>query len=176
MGHGRPTLSMVERVNLVDPTGILEKLLNLRDPGFWKDSATEARLSERAKWLSESGTFVIAIFVAMLQSFVFIKFRRRYLEHLSLALNVTTFILLCTAFGKLFVIIFYKGNHSDVEAWLQTLLALIALPIYWFFSTKRFYEIKPIWALLSAAAMTFGVAVIALFLNIISLAILIITA
>jgi len=107
---------------------------------------------------------------------VFARLQRRYLEHLALALNVLTFYLLCNAIGQVLILAIYRGDARDAEGLLQTGLALIVLPSYWFFSTKRFYGIRPFWALLSSVVMTVGNAILALAINIIAYAVLLITA
>ncbi len=175
IGHGHSSLNLSERASLIDPTGLLKHLLDLRGAGFWKNLATEARVAERAKWLSESGTFIISIFLAMIQSLIFLRLGRKYLEHLALALNVTTFFLLCLAIGQLLVLIFDQSNSSMADAPLQTVLALIALPIYWFLSARRFYGITRLWAGISAVVMTVGTVLVASALNVIAFAILIVT-
>ncbi len=176
IGHGHHRLDVGEWARLVDQTGTLKTLIGLRPASFWQDPAREARLAEAGRWLSEAGTFLVASVLAMLQSLVFIKLKRRYLEHLALALNVTTFFLLCAAIGQLIVLFIPETNSANTESNLQTVLALFALPIYWFFGVKRFYGLGALWAGVSAVAMTVGIAVIASILNTLALLVLIVAA
>ena len=106
VGHHHASLNLPARASLIDPTGLLNNLLDMRGAEFWKNPATEEMLTERAKWLSECGTFIVAIFIALLQSIVFVGLRRRYLEHLTLALSVLTFYLMCISVGQLLLLDF----------------------------------------------------------------------
>jgi len=93
--------SLAERVRLMDTTHLLSRLLEARGTTFWTDPAVQERISSRAHWLGEAGTFLIYVFVAIVQQVILLRTRRRYLEHLALALNVGTFYLLATAAAQL---------------------------------------------------------------------------
>lgn len=169
-------LTLPERAALVDPTHLLERLLHARASVAWSDTAVEARIAGRTKWLSEAGTFVIYLFVALFQRLVFARLKHSYLEHLVLALNVLTFYLLVNAFGQLFILWVDSARLAYAEGMLQTTVSLLVLPIYWYLSIRRFYGLRRSWAVVRAAIMTVGTAVIATLLNIFVNAILILTA
>lgn len=173
---GVDQLSLPERTALIDPTHLLQRLLHARATVAWSDPAVEARIAGRAKWLSEAGTFVIYLFVAVLQRLIFARLKRRYLEHLVLALNVLTFYLLINAFGQLFLLGVGSARLAYAEGMVQSLTGFFALPVYWYLSIRRFYGLRRGWAAISAAMMTLGNALIATLLNILVYAVLILTA
>lgn len=169
-------LSLPERAALIDPTHLLERLLQARVSVAWSDPAVEARIAAHAKWLSEAGTFLIYLFVALLQTLVFARLKRRYLEHLVLALNVLTFYLLINALGQL-LISWVDGAHlTYAEGVLQNTTGLLVLPVYWYLGIRRFYGLRRSWAAVSTAIMTVGTGLIATLLNILANAVLILTA
>ncbi|HEY2590948.1 MAG TPA: DUF3667 domain-containing protein, partial [Steroidobacteraceae bacterium] len=143
---GADQLSLPERAALVDPTHLLERLLHARASIAWSDPAVEARIAARAKWLSEAGTFVIYLFVALFQRLIFARLKRRYLEHLVLALNVLTFYLLINAFGQLFILWIDGARLAYAEGMLQSMTGFFVLPVYWYFSIRRFYGLRRSWA------------------------------
>jgi len=169
-------LSLPERAALIDPTHLLARLLHARTSVAWSDPAVEARIAGRAKWLSEAGTFVIYLFVALLQRLIFARLKRRYLEHLVLALNVLTFYLLIIAVGQLFILWVDRTRLAYAEAMLQNVTGAFVLPVYWYLSIRRFYGLRRSWAAVSAAIMTVGTGLIAMLLNILVNAVLILTA
>lgn len=173
---GANQVSLPERAALIDPTHLLETLLHARASVSWADPAVEARIAGRAKWLGEAGTFVIYLFVALLQRLIFVRLKRRYLEHLVLALNVLTFYLLINAIGQLFIVWVDGARRAYAEGMLQNITGVFVLPVYWYLGIRRFYRLRRSWSAVSAAVMTVGTAVIALLLNILVNAVLILTA
>jgi hypothetical protein len=173
---GANQLSLPERAALIDPTHLLERLLHARASVAWANPAVEARIAGRAKWLGEAGNFVIYLFVALLQRLTFVRLKRRYLEHLVLALNVLTFYLLINAFGQLFILWVDGTRLAYAEGTLQSVTGVFVLPIYWYLSIRRFYRLRRSWSAVSAAIMTAGTALIAMLLNILVNAVLILTA
>jgi len=62
---------------------------------------------------------------------------------------------------------------GNLEALLQSLVAMFALPFYWFFAIRRFYGIRKFLSAVSAILMTAAHAVIAVGFTTIVYAILI---
>jgi hypothetical protein len=173
---GMGELSLPERARLTDPTHLLDRLLNARGTIAWADPAVQERIASRAHWLSEAGTFLIYVFVALLQQVMLFRTHRRYLEHLALALNVLTFYLLVTAAAQLPFPWIARGHSAVAEGILQTALGFTVLPVYWYLSIRRFYGIRVPWAAAAAVAITAGNALIAIALNTAIYALLIVTS
>jgi hypothetical protein len=157
----------------LDGTHWLERLLHHGQSFDWSDARVQRQFADRAKWFGELGTFVIYLFVALLQSALFAKLRRRYVEHLALALNVSSFFLLIYTAANLCVRWFDREHVLENIGQVQTVLALTALPLYWYLGIRRFYHIDRRWAALAAIVVTLGNALIATALNTVIVGILI---
>lgn len=173
---GMGELSLPERARLTDATHLLDRLLEARGTIAWTDPAVQERVASRTHWLSEAGTFLIYVFVALLQQVILFRTHRRYLEHLALALNVLTFYLLVTAAAQLLFPWIAHGHIAVTEGVLQTVLGFTALPIYWYLSIRRFYGIRVPWAAAAAITITAGNALVAVMLNTAIYALLIVTS
>jgi len=173
---GVAELSLPERIGLTDSTHLLHRLLEARGTVAWSDLAVQERITSRMHWLSEAATFLIYVFVALVQQVVLRSTHRRYLEHLALALNVSTFYLLVTAAAQLMLHWSPRGHVAAAEGVLQTVLALTALPLYWYLSVRRFYGIRRPWAAAVAVTVTASNALIAIVLNTAIYAVLIVTS
>lgn len=169
-------MSLPERAAEVDPTHFLANLLQSRASVIWSDPSVQAKIAARGKWFSEGGTFLIYLFVALLQKLVFVRLKRRYLEHLALALNVSTFFLLITAFGQLILALIGRTHFGFGEGELQSVLGLVALPVYWYLAIRRFYGLRPAPALAGGIVMTVGNIGIAVLMNVAIYAVLILSA
>jgi hypothetical protein len=172
---GVPHASLPERARQVDATHFLDRLIAARGTIAWSDPALQERIASRAHWFGEVGTFLIYVFVALLQQVVLLRTHRRYLEHLALALNVLTFYLLVTAVVQLLLPWIFNNHTAEALGAIQTALGLTALPVYWYLSIRRFYRIGRPWAAAAAATITIGNALIAVVLNTGILAVLIVT-
>ena len=64
---GVPNLSLPERARQFDATHVLDRLISAHKTMAWSDPALQQRIASRAHWLSEAGTFLIYVFVALLQ-------------------------------------------------------------------------------------------------------------
>jgi hypothetical protein len=142
----------------------------------WSDPALQQRIASKVHWFSEAGTFLICLFVALLQQIVLLRTHRRYLEHLALALNVLTFYLLVLAVVQLLVPWIFANHSAGALGEVQTVLSLTVLPVYWYLSIRRFYRIDRPWAAAAAVTVTIGNALIAMVLNTAILAVLIVTS
>jgi hypothetical protein len=169
-------LSLPERARQLDPTHLLDQLIAARGTIAWNDPALQARIASRAHWLSEAGTFLIYVFVALVLQVVLSAARRRYLEHLVLALNVLTFYLVVMAVVQPLSTWIANNHAADASGELQTVLSITVLPIYWYLSIRRFYGIGRRRAAAAAATITICNALIAIVLNIAILAVLIVTS
>jgi len=173
---GMGELSLPERAHLTDATHLLDRLLEARGTIAWTDPAIQERIASRAHWMSEAGTFLIYVFVALLQQLILFRTHRRYLEHLALALNVSTFYLLVTAAAQLLFPWIARGHIAVAEGVLQSAIGFTVLPLYWYLSIRRFYRIRVPWAAAAAATITAGNALIAVMLNTAIYALLIVTS
>jgi Protein of unknown function (DUF3667) len=170
---GGPGASLPERVRDFDVSGLLSHLLSSRPDVNWSSPAVASHVREQARWLSEVATLLLFLVMAAFQKILFYRLRRHYLEHVALALNVATFYLAVLLTGELLVAVATRHPLGDLEAVLQSLAALFALPIYWFLAIRRFYGIRKSLSAVSAILMTVAHAVIAVGLNTIVYAILI---
>jgi hypothetical protein len=158
---GVPELSLPERVRVMDGTHLLDRLIEARGAVAWNDPAVRERIASRAHWLGEAGTFLVYVFVALELQLVLMRTHRRYLEHLALALNVSTFYLMLFAAAQLLFPWAARGHTAMAEGVVQTILGLTLLPAYWYLSIRRFYGINRRWAAAAAVAVTAGNALIA---------------
>jgi Protein of unknown function (DUF3667) len=168
-------LSLPERVHLEDPTGLLARLLAAKTSVDWSSPELRGQLSERSHWLSELATLFVFFGVAAIQALLFIRLRRPYLQHLSLALSVAAFFLATLALGDLVLALFFRQQLVNIS-YPNQLLALTALPIYWCLAIRRFYGVKLPAALGAAVVLTLGNGLVADVLNFMVLALLIETA
>jgi Protein of unknown function (DUF3667) len=173
---GVPDLSLPERARQFDATHLLDRLIAARGTIAWSDPALQKRIASRTHWFGEAGTFLIYVFVALLQQVVLLRTHRRYLEHLALALNVLTFYLLVTAVVQLLFPWIFNNHTAEALGEIQTVLSLTVLPVYWYLSIRRFYRIGRPWAAAAAATITIGNALIATVLNTAIFAVLIVTS
>ena len=173
---GLADLSLPERARLTDVTHLLGPMLDVRNSTSWTEPALQKRIDFRAHWLSEAGTFLISVLLALVLQIILTRAHRRYLEHLALALNVSTFYLLVTSVAQLLIPWLAAGHAGEGESTLQTVLGFTLLPIYWYLSIRRFYGIPRLWASAAALAVTGGNALIAVVLNTVICAALIITS
>jgi hypothetical protein len=172
-GTGTPFL---ERVHEFDLFGVLSHLMSSRPDVDWHSPAVAARVRERGHWLSELATLLIFMLVAGVQKLIFYRLHRHYLEHVALALNVASFLLAAITVCELLVWAVTRNPSGGLEAHLQSLLAIWALPVYWYLAIRRFYELKMFPSAAAAIVITLANAVMALGLNTIVYAILIETA
>lgn len=171
-----PGTSLLERVHDSDPFGVLSHLMSSRPNVDWHSPAVAARVRELGHWLSELATLLIFILVAGVQKFIFYRLHRRYLEHVALALNVASFFLAAVAVCELLVWAVTRNRFGNLQAQLQSLIAMSALPVYWCLAIRRFYELKTLPSAAAAIVITLANAVMALGLSTIVYAILIGTA
>jgi hypothetical protein len=169
-------LSLPEKIRLTGATHLLDRLLEARGTVAWADPAVQERIAAKAHWLAEVGTFLIIVFVALLQQVILRRTHRRYLEHLALALNVLTFYLLVTAAAQLLIPWIARGHIAVAEGVLQTVLGFTVLPGYWYLGISRFYGIRRQWAAAAAVTITAGNGLIAVALNTAIFAFLIVTS
>lgn len=172
-GHG---ISLPERVHDSDPFGVLSQLMSSRADVDWHSPAVGARVSERGHWLSELATLLIFMLVAGVQKLVFYRLHRHYLEHVALALNVASFFLAALTVCELLVWAVTLNRFGNLEAPIQSLIALSALPVYWCLAIRRFYDLKTLPSAAAAIVITLANAAMAFGLSTIVYAILIGTA
>ena len=171
-GSLRPALPT--RIADFDVFGLLSHLIASRPEIDWQNLEVIYRVREIGHWLSELATLSIFLLTAGMQKVVFYRLHRTYLEHVALALNVASFYLIALMISELSFALIVR--NLDVESSLQALIALSALPLYWFFAIRRFYELSIPLSIGGAMIMTAGQAAIAVGLNTLVYAILIQTA
>lgn len=171
-----PGPSLLERVQNSDPFGVLSHLMSSRSNVDWQSPAVAARVRELGRWLSELATLLIFMLVAGVQKLIFYRLHRRYLEHVALALNVASFFLAALTVCEILAWALARNRFENLEAQLQSLVALSALPIYWCLAIRRFYELKTLPSAAAAIVITLANALMALGLSTIVYAILICTA
>lgn len=171
-----PHSTFLERVHDYDSFGILSHLMATRPNVAWSSPAVAAHVSELLHWCGELATLLIFLLVAGVQELIFFRLHRRYLEHVALALNVAAFFLAAITISELLI---WAVTRSRLGNWLdsvQSIIALTALPVYWFFAIRRFYDLKPLSSAVAAALLTLANSVIALGLVTIVYAIIMVTA
>jgi hypothetical protein len=169
-------LSLPERIRLVDPTGVLTRLMAARTSVDWFDAELRQQLNERSHWLGELAALLIFFGVAAIQALVFIRLRRPYLQHLSLALSVSAFFFAALILGDLLLVLFWRRDMAEMSYPLNQFVAVTALPIYWCLAIRRFYGVKLPAALGSAVLVTLGNWLVAAVFNFLLQAFLIETA
>jgi len=172
-GHGT---SILERVHASDSFGILSELMKSRPNVDWQSPEVTAHSRELGHWLSELATLLIFMAVAGVQKLIFFRLKRRFLEHVALALNVASFFMIALIVGELLVWAVARSRLGDFETQGQSLIAVTALPVYWCLAIRRFYELKILPSAAAAIVITLANAVIALGLSTVVYAILIETA
>jgi hypothetical protein len=173
---GGPSTSLLERVHDSDPFGVLAHLMSSRTNVDWHSPAVAAHLREIGHWLSELATLLIFMLVAAVQQVIFYRLHRRYLEHLVLALNVASFFLVAVTVCEVLAWAVTRNRFGNLDAQVQWLMAMTALPVYWWLAIRRFYELKTLPSAVAAIFITAANAVMAFCLSTIVYAILITTA
>ena len=167
-GIGTHVLSFGDRLERDDSTGWAAKLIG-EMPAESLDLGHRIHFEEFTHWLSEVGTLVIFFFVAAAQMLILRKYHRRYLEHLTLSLNVATFAFLLSIALDVVTLIVGRGSVSRATEAVRLNFMGLTLPIYWFFAIRRFYGTAWGGAVLYALAVAIFNIMIATFLNLIVL-------
>jgi hypothetical protein len=165
-----------DRLKLVDPTGFLVRLTQARPEIRWEAPEIRERLTARSHWLSEFGTLAIFLLVAILQKLIFFRQHRRYLEHAALALSVGAFYIALVTLLRVFFGIFARSRAPDIDADLQAIVGVTALPIYWWLAIRRFYGLSTLATSVSALAVSICHVLVAITINVSIFALLIATA
>jgi hypothetical protein len=166
-------LSMVELAQRSDPTGLLMRLMASRSSIDWTGDQPHVHLLERVHWISQALTLLVFLGVAGIQSLLLLRLHRHYLEHLSLALNVTAFYLLLCVAGDIVAAVFFHHRMQEMSAQIGSQAAVTALPLYWCLSVRRFYRTGWPAAIAVAVLVTIGTALIAMVLQVAMLAVII---
>jgi hypothetical protein len=172
-GH-RETLP--EHIRMLDSTGLLTRLVNARVGMDWSNPELLAELSERAHWLKEIANLSIFFGIAAIQSLIFYRLHRRYLEHVALALNVSGFLVVVVVAVELCLGLFHRKDFTSLTYQSTQWVALTLLPLYWWFAIRRFYGIKGLYAAGGAVLTTIGNWLVATLLNSLMFGLLIATA
>jgi hypothetical protein len=176
-------LSLPERAAQMDPTGWVSHLATERTTVRWDDPSTRERVAAHGHWLSEGGTLVIFLGVAFVQWGVFWRWRRRYLEHAILGLSVATFCLLAVLLYDLAWILASTlaptladatGGGAMGNGFAIGITAAVLLT-YWFIAIRRFYGAPVLGAAAATIVITIAQVIIAEVLNILELALLVVT-
>jgi hypothetical protein len=105
-------LTMPEIAKMFDPSGFLSRLMASRGSIDWTGSQPREHFLERVHWISQALTLLVFLGVAGIQSLLLMRLRRHYLEHLSLALNVSAFYLLLCVAGDVVAALFW---HREMQ-------------------------------------------------------------
>lgn len=170
-GIGTHILSFSDRVQRDDTTGWAAKLIG-EMPAESADLTHRIHIEEFTHWFAEVGTLAIFFLVAVAQALILRKYRRRYLEHLTLSLNVATFTLLLAIVLDVVTLIAGRGSVSRGTEALRLNFIGLTLPIYWFFAIRRFYGATWGGAIVYALAVAIANIIIATFVNLIVLVML----
>jgi Protein of unknown function (DUF3667) len=138
-GFGTTPLTLAERVQRFDSFGVVTWVAGNHLPSELDDPIHGAHDATLSHWLSEGATLMIVFFVALALLGIMRKYRRRYLEHLTLALNVITFTLLVMVVGDVVTLLLGRGSVSELAEAYRTNAAAVVLPFYWVFAIRRFY-------------------------------------
>jgi hypothetical protein len=149
-------LTLPELAGMFDPSGFLARLMASKDSIDWSGSQPHEHFLERVHWISQAMTLLVFLAVAGIQSLLLIRLHRHYLEHLSLALNVSAFYLLLCVAGDIIAAVFWHQEMQQVAYQIGSVVAITALPLYWCLSVRRFYRIG--WPAATAVAMLLTVA------------------
>ena len=156
--HPRSIQELVQESNLSD---LLSRLMASRGSIDWTDAQFHEHLLTRLHWVSQALTLLVFLGVAGIQSLLLMRQRRYYLEHLSLALNVSAFYLLLCVVADIVAALFWHREMQSAAAQMDAALAVTALPLYWCFSLRRFYRIGWVAAITLAVVLTSATAVLA---------------
>jgi hypothetical protein len=170
IGTAPPTWS--QRLGRFDNTGLVRYLTAGRVNPALDDAAPSPHFETYSQWLSEAGTLVIVFLVAAALLLILRKYHRRYLEHLTLALNAVTFLLLMMLVGDAVTLVAGRGSISALAEGYRINLPALLLPFYWLFAIRRFYGTTWVGAVFYAIAVTVSMAVIAQVLNVLVLLLL----
>jgi Protein of unknown function (DUF3667) len=167
-GIGTPVLRLAERVQRLDSTGLVMRWQGEKILAEAGNPTPGAHTDTYQHWLSEIFNLLIVFVVAGALMLVLYKYRRRYLEHLTLSLNVISFTLLVLIAGDITTLILGRGTISDLAFSYRLNAAAFLLPIYWFFSIRRFYGTSWGGAACFAVVITAADVVVANVLNVLS--------
>jgi hypothetical protein len=167
-GIGTRILSFSDRVTEFDTTGWALKLIG-QMPKESNDLAHRIHFEQFTHWFSEVGTLLIFFLVAAAQMLILRRYRRRYLEHLALSLNVATFAFLLLVAADVVTLIVGRGSINETMEVLRINCVGFTLPIYWLFAIRRFYGTSWGGAMLYALAVSIANILIATGLNLIEL-------
>jgi Protein of unknown function (DUF3667) len=175
-GIGLPELSWSEKVQRFDATGLVTRFVVWRSNHGGGDLAQGFQTPAYTHWLEEAGTLLIVFLVALVQLAVLRAYRRRYLEHLTLALNVVTFSMLVLTVGDIVTLTIGRGSVGDMAFIYRNNIVAYLLPIYWFFAIRRFYGTRWSGSILYTVVITAANVLIAIGLNSLLLLLLVATA
>ena len=134
---GTAPLTWSERLRRYDTLGVVRYLTASR--GIPGSAAPSSHLETYSHWLSEAGTLVMVFLVASALLLILRKYHRRYLEHLTLALNAITFLLLMMLIGDAVTLIAGRGSVNEVAESYRINVPALLLPLYWLLAIRRFY-------------------------------------
>jgi hypothetical protein len=167
--------TLPDQAALIDPTGLTLDLVRARPQVHWSDPELQERLAEREHWGAEFGTMLIFLGVGGVLQLLFYRQHRRYLEHAVLALSITTWYLLLVSVGEFGLMVMrlrqYGASDLTVAQWLAPTLA-----VYGWFAFRRFYSASRSYATLAAVVLLLSQGLIAMILNIVVIAMLLVTA
>ena len=166
-------MTMAEIAQMFDPSGFLARLMASRGSIDWSGSQPQEHFLQRVHWISQALTLLVFLGVAGIQSLLLFRLHRRYLEHLSLALNVSAFYLLLCVAGDVVAAVFWHQEMQQVAYQIGSVLAATAMPLYWCLSVRRFYLTGWPVSIAVALLLTIGTALIATVLQVGLLAVII---
>jgi uncharacterized protein DUF3667 len=169
---GTAPLTWSERLQRYDTTGVVTYLTAGRASPDSGNAVPSSHLETYSEWLSEAGTLVIVFLVAAALLLILRKYHRRYLEHLTLALNAVTFLLMMMLVGDAITLIAGRGSVSDLVQSYRINAPALLLPFYWVLAIHRFYGTTWVGAVIYAVAITASTLVIAQVLNVLVLLLL----
>jgi Protein of unknown function (DUF3667) len=164
-GIGVAPLTLAERVRRFDNTGLVTRIAGDRVPPDSGDTLQGAHTATSDHWLSEGVTLLIVFFVALALLGIMRKYHRRYLEHLTLALNVVTFVVLVVTVGDVITLVLGRGSVSELAEANRINAAAYVVPFYWVFAIRRFYSTSWGGAIVYTVAVMVAMLVIAQLLN-----------
>ena len=165
--------SILELVRQNDPWHLLSGLAASRGGISWNDPEIRDSLHERGRWLAEIGTMLVFLAVAAIQKIIFLRTGRRYLEHVTLALNVVTFFIVVMVVIEVGLGLFARSDFAALDLEAQQWIGITLLPIYWFLAIRRFYRLRAPPAAFGTVLIWVSNILIAWCLNILVIAILI---
>src|ERR1700722_16273030 len=154
-------MTLPEMAQMFDHSGLLSRLMASKTSVDWSSSQPHEHFLEQVHWISQTLTLLIFLGVAAMQSLLLIRLRRHYLEHLSLALNVSAFYLLLCVAGDIVAGLLWYRDMPQAAYQVGSVLALTALPLYWCLGVRRFYRIGWPAAIVIAVLLTVGTALLA---------------